>query len=173
VYKVEDPPGRIPAADVGRPRRSLRRRDLLPDVPPDGGVVLAEKGLYPNVDFFAATVYHYLGIPPTCSPRWFSVSRMAGWTAHIMEQERRQRLIRPDSEYIGESGLTWIALDGPMRHSAPSETVAAQPRRGQAGPSGAGGGQQQVPYAIRDLRRGVALVWMRQSGQNVRGVRWR
>jgi len=73
-------------------------------------VVLAEKGLYPNVDFFAATVYHYLGIPADLFTPVFSVSRMAGWTAHVIEQHADNRLIRPDSEYIGESGLTWVPL---------------------------------------------------------------
>lgn len=73
-------------------------------------VVFAEKGLYPNVDFYAATVYHYLGIPTDLFTPVFSVSRMAGWTAHIIEQHADNRLIRPDSEYIGESGLTWIPL---------------------------------------------------------------
>ncbi len=74
-------------------------------------VVFAEKGLYPNVDFYAATVYHYLGIPTDLFTPVFSVSRMAGWTAHIIEQHADNRLIRPDSEYIGESGLTWVPLD--------------------------------------------------------------
>jgi citrate synthase len=73
-------------------------------------VVLAEKGLYPNVDFFAATVYHYLGIPTDLFTPVFSVSRMAGWTAHVIEQHADNRLIRPDSEYIGERGLTWTPL---------------------------------------------------------------
>jgi citrate synthase len=73
--------------------------------------VLAETGLYPNVDFFAATVYHYLQIPTDLFTPVFSVSRMAGWTAHIMEQHADNRLIRPDSEYIGERGLTWTPLD--------------------------------------------------------------
>ena len=73
--------------------------------------VLAEKGLYPNVDFFAATVYHYLQIPTDLFTPVFSVSRMAGWTAHIMEQHADNRLIRPDSEYIGEHGLSWTPLD--------------------------------------------------------------
>jgi len=73
-------------------------------------VVLAEKGLYPNVDFFAATVYYYLGIPTDLFTPVFSVSRMAGWTAHVIEQHADNRLIRPDSEYIGESGLTWVPL---------------------------------------------------------------
>ena len=74
-------------------------------------VVLAEKGLYPNVDFFAATVYHYLGIPTDLFTPVFSASRMAGWTAHVLEQHADNRLIRPDSEYIGDRGLSWVPLD--------------------------------------------------------------
>jgi citrate synthase len=111
VYKVEDPragflrgmSGELAAAsgDDTYYRMSRRMEE----------VVLAEKGLYPNVDFFAATVYHYLRIPTDLFTPVFSVSRMAGWTAHIMEQHADNRLIRPDSEYIGESGLTWTALD--------------------------------------------------------------
>jgi citrate synthase len=74
-------------------------------------VVLSEKGLFPNVDFFAATVYHYLGIPTDLFTPVFSASRMAGWTAHVIEQHADNRLIRPDSEYIGERGLHWAPLD--------------------------------------------------------------
>lgn len=74
-------------------------------------VVLADKGLYPNVDFFAATVYHYLGIPTDLFTPVFSASRMAGWTAHVIEQHADNRLIRPDSEYIGDRGLQWVPLD--------------------------------------------------------------
>ena len=73
--------------------------------------VFTEKGLYPNVDFYAATVYHYLGIPTEEFTPVFSVSRMAGWTAHVIEQHLDNRLIRPDSEYIGESGLSWVPLE--------------------------------------------------------------
>jgi citrate synthase len=74
-------------------------------------VVLAEKGLYPNVDFFAATVYHYLGIPTDLFTPVFSASRMAGWTAHVIEQHADNRLIRPDSEYVGDRGLHWVPVD--------------------------------------------------------------
>ncbi|MQA83312.1 MAG: citrate synthase [Streptosporangiales bacterium] len=74
-------------------------------------VVFAEKGLYPNVDFYAASVYHYLGIPTDLFTPVFSVSRMAGWTAHIMEQHADNRLIRPDSEYIGERDQKWVPID--------------------------------------------------------------
>jgi citrate synthase len=74
-------------------------------------VVLAQKGLFPNVDFFAATVYHYLGIPTELFTPVFSASRMAGWTAHVIEQHADNRLIRPDSEYIGKRGMHWVPLD--------------------------------------------------------------
>ncbi|MBP2704769.1 citrate synthase [Microbispora sp. RL4-1S] len=74
-------------------------------------VVLAEKGLYPNVDFYAATVYHYLGIPTDLFTPVFSVSRMAGWTAHVIEQHADNRLIRPDSEYVGEHDQKWVPID--------------------------------------------------------------
>jgi citrate synthase len=111
VYKVEDPrasylrrmSAELSAASGDETYYRMSRRMEE--------VVLAEKGLYPNVDFFAATVYHYLRIPTDLFTPVFSVSRMAGWTAHIMEQHADNRLIRPDSEYIGESGLTWIPLD--------------------------------------------------------------
>lgn len=74
-------------------------------------VVHAEKGLYPNVDFYAATVYHYLGIPTDLFTPVFSVSRMSGWTAHVIEQHADNRLIRPDSEYVGERDQKWVPID--------------------------------------------------------------
>jgi citrate synthase len=74
-------------------------------------VVREEKGLYPNVDFYAATVYHYLGIPTDLFTPVFSVSRMSGWTAHVIEQHADNRLIRPDSEYIGERDQKWKPID--------------------------------------------------------------
>jgi citrate synthase len=74
-------------------------------------VVFAEKGLYPNVDFYAATVYHYLGIPTDLFTPVFSISRMSGWTAHVIEQHADNRLIRPDSEYIGERDQKWMPID--------------------------------------------------------------
>jgi len=58
----------------------------------------------------AHAVYHYLGIPTDLFTPVFSVSRMAGWTAHIMEQHADNRLIRPESEYLGERDLTWQPL---------------------------------------------------------------
>jgi citrate synthase len=111
VYKVEDP----------RATHLRKMSRELADRRGDGRyyamskrmeeVVLDAKGLYPNVDFFAASVYHYLGIPTDLFTTVFSVSRMAGWTAHVLEQHADNRLIRPESEYIGETGRVFVPLD--------------------------------------------------------------
>ncbi|HEX2512662.1 MAG TPA: citrate synthase [Xanthobacteraceae bacterium] len=62
------------------------------------------KKIYPNVDFFSASVYYTLGIPKDLFTNIFACARMAGWTAHIMEQHKDNRLIRPQSEYTGPHG---------------------------------------------------------------------
>jgi citrate synthase len=74
-------------------------------------VVHEVKGLYPNVDFFAASVYHSLGIPTDLFTPVFTISRMSGWTAHVLEQHADNRLIRPDSEYVGESDQHWVPIE--------------------------------------------------------------
>jgi citrate synthase len=63
--------------------------------------VIAEKGLYPNVDFYSASTYHYLGIETGLFTPIFAMSRVVGWAAHVIEQHSDNRLIRPSSEYVG------------------------------------------------------------------------
>jgi len=64
-------------------------------------IVVSEKSLYPNVDFYSAATYHYLGIPTDVFTAVFAMSRVAGWAAHVIEQHNDNRLIRPSSEYVG------------------------------------------------------------------------
>jgi citrate synthase len=64
-------------------------------------VVLEEKGLYPNVDFYSASTYRYLGIDTGLFTPIFAMSRVVGWAAHVIEQHGDNRLIRPSSEYVG------------------------------------------------------------------------
>ena len=64
-------------------------------------LVKAEKKLNPNVDFYSASTYHALGIDIELFTPIFAVSRIAGWTAHVLEQHSNNRLIRPRAEYIG------------------------------------------------------------------------
>src|SRR5207245_2123080 len=56
---------------------------------------------FPNVDFFAATTYNLLGIDADLGTSIFAIGRIAGWCAHVMEQHADNRIIRPESEYIG------------------------------------------------------------------------
>src|SRR5476649_1058558 len=64
-------------------------------------LVKGEKRLNPNVDFYSATTYHALGIDVDLFTPIFAVSRVSGWTAHVLEQFANNRLIRPRAEYIG------------------------------------------------------------------------
>ena len=73
--------------------------------------VFEQKGLYPNVDFYAASVYHSLEIPTDLMTPIFAVARMAGWTAHVREQYADNRIIRPASEYVGERDRTWVPVE--------------------------------------------------------------
>jgi citrate synthase len=72
--------------------------------------VMEAKKLYPNVDFYTASVYSALGLPPDLYTPLFAAARMAGWTAHIREQYTDNRLIRPDSEYVGPEPRSWQPL---------------------------------------------------------------
>jgi citrate synthase len=64
------------------------------------------KQVYPNVDFFSASVYFTLGIPLELFTNLFACARMSGWTAHVIEQLKDNRLIRPESIYVGPQDRT-------------------------------------------------------------------
>ena len=75
-------------------------------------LVKSEKQLNPNVDFYSATTYHALGIPADLFTPVFAVSRISGWTAHVLEQYAQNRLIRPRAEYIGPAyPQSFVPLD--------------------------------------------------------------
>jgi citrate synthase len=110
VYKTEDP----------RATHLRKMAERLANSTGDGRnyeisraieeTVMDEKGLYPNVDFYAASVYDYLGIPTDLFTCVFAISRVAGWTAHVREQYADNRLIRPDHAYVGPEPRSWVPL---------------------------------------------------------------
>lgn len=67
-------------------------------------IMLEEKGLHPNVDFYSASAYYALGLPPYLYTPLFAVSRISGWMAHLIEQYQNNRLIRPSAAYVGPMG---------------------------------------------------------------------
>ena len=75
-------------------------------------IMREQKGLNANVDFYSATVYYSLGIPTDLFTPIFAISRMAGWTAHVLEQWADNRLFRPLSEYTGRPyGQKWVPIE--------------------------------------------------------------
>ncbi|MBI4658245.1 MAG: citrate synthase, partial [Verrucomicrobia bacterium] len=74
-------------------------------------IMLREKNLNANVDFYSATVYYSLGIPTDLFTPIFAISRTAGWTAHVLEQLADNRLIRPQSIYTGPFGLKVVPIE--------------------------------------------------------------
>ncbi|TFG40763.1 MAG: 2-methylcitrate synthase [Chromatiales bacterium] len=73
-------------------------------------VMWDKRKLFANADFFAASVYHFMGIPTYLFTPIFVCSRITGWAAHIMEQRANNKLIRPTAEYIGPSLQKWVAI---------------------------------------------------------------
>ena len=74
-------------------------------------VMWDEKKLFANADFFAASVYHFMGIPTYLFTPIFVCSRITGWAAHIMEQRSNNKLIRPAADYIGPDLQDWVAIE--------------------------------------------------------------
>jgi len=111
VYKTMDPRATVLrqlSREVGERNGDLRWYEISERIEQ---VVLEEKGLNPNVDFYAASVYHVLGIPTDLMTPIFAIARMAGWTAHVREQYADNRVIRPGSEYIGPRHQRYVPID--------------------------------------------------------------
>jgi len=70
----------------------------------------ADKGLLPNVDFYSASVYTYMGVPRELFTPIFALSRASGWIAHVLEQYENNRLIRPRAEYVGPAARGYIPM---------------------------------------------------------------
>ncbi|QSO52304.1 citrate synthase [Alicyclobacillus curvatus] len=73
--------------------------------------VMDKKGLNPNVDFYSASMYYSLDLPLHLFTPIFACSRISGWTAHVLEQYRNNRLIRPRAEYTGATDLRYVPID--------------------------------------------------------------
>ena len=101
VYKTEDPRAthlRQMSRDLGKRAGSTAWFEMSQRME---ALVKSEKKLNPNVDFYSASMYYTLGIPIDLYTPIFAVSRMSGWTAHILEQYANNRLIRPRADYVG------------------------------------------------------------------------
>jgi citrate synthase len=112
VYKTEDPRAthlRRMSKESGERVGNTRWYEMSAHIEK---IVNTEKKLNANVDFYSASTYYTIGMPIDLFTPFFSVSRMAGWTAHLLEQYADNRLIRPRAEYVGpEPSLKWVPVD--------------------------------------------------------------
>jgi citrate synthase len=111
VYKTEDPRAthlRQFSKEMGETAGESKWYEMSRKIEE---VMKREKGLYPNVDFFSASTYYMMGIPLDLYTPIFAVSRISGWTGHILEQYADNKLIRPRAEYVGPRDLPYVPID--------------------------------------------------------------
>ncbi len=111
VYKTEDPRAthlRQFSKEMGEAAGDSKWYQMSRKVEE---VMMREKGLYPNVDFFSASTYYMMGIPLDLYTPIFAISRISGWTGHILEQYDDNKLIRPRAEYVGPRDLVYVPIE--------------------------------------------------------------
>jgi citrate synthase len=111
VYKTEDPRAthlRKFSKEMGERVGNTKWYEISRKVEE---VMKREKGLFPNVDFFSASTYYMMGIPLDLYTPIFAVSRITGWTAHILEQYADNKLIRPRAEYVGDRNTPYVPIE--------------------------------------------------------------
>ena len=116
VYKAVDPRATVLrelADEIMQGGQETKWLDLSDTVREAMGVEMEQRGkkIYPNVDFFSASVYTTLGIEMDLFTPIFAMSRITGWTAHLFEQYANNRLIRPKADYVGPRGLTVTPIE--------------------------------------------------------------
>ncbi len=110
VYRTDDPRAthlREMSRELGERNNDTRWYEISRIIEK---YVMEHKHLYANVDFYSASVYYSLGVPIDLDTPIFASSRMAGWTAHVLEQYANNRLIRPRAEYIGPKVTEYTAI---------------------------------------------------------------
>ncbi len=110
VYRTEDPRAthlRRFSQQMGERSGDMKWYEMSRKVEE---VMMRDKGLYPNVDFYSASTYYMMGIPLDLYTPIFAVSRIAGWTGHVLEQYADNKLIRPRAEYTGARDARYIPM---------------------------------------------------------------
>jgi citrate synthase len=111
VYKTEDPRSvwlRKFSRELAEAKGETRWIEILERL---RELMFAEKKLYPNVDYYSGSAYYLMGIPLDLFTPIFAVSRISGWTGHVLEQYANNRLIRPRAEYVGPRGVKYVPID--------------------------------------------------------------
>ncbi len=110
VYTTSDPRNKVVKAMSRELALEVGDERLYPVSEAIEKVMWDEKKIFPNLDFYSATAYHFMGIPTSLFTPIFVCSRITGWAAHIIEQRGNNKLIRPASDYTGPSLQTWVPM---------------------------------------------------------------
>lgn len=111
VYKHSDPRSDVIKEWSKKLAENAKDGQLYPISERIEKVMWDEKHLFPNLDFYSASTYHFAGIPTEMFTPIFVVSRITGWSAHILEQRKDNRLIRPEADYIGPQPREFVEID--------------------------------------------------------------
>ncbi len=111
VYKTEDPRAtwlRKFSKQMGEKTGEMKYYQISEKIEK---LMHEKKGMFPNVDFYSASTYYLMGIPLDLYTPIFAMSRVSGWTGHVLEQYANNKLIRPRAEYVGERDLKYTPID--------------------------------------------------------------
>lgn len=111
VYRLSDPRSDVIKAWAKKLADVTNDTRLYPVSERIEEVMRREKNLFPNLDFFSASAYHFLDIPTHLFTPIFVLSRVSGWLAHVYEQRTDNRLIRPSAIYTGEEERPWVPAE--------------------------------------------------------------
>jgi citrate synthase len=114
VYKTKDPRANALQALAKQLAKDTGNMDLYEKSHRIEEIMEREvgaKGIYPNVDFYSATTYHCIGLKLDLFTPMFALSRLGGWSGHIIEQLSDNRLYRPTAEYIGPHNVAYTPMD--------------------------------------------------------------